>query len=119
MTIRHMSPRLLTSVATIALAAVASPVLAQAVPGTTEDAVPSDDSTEASSDNVIVVTGSMLRRDNVETALPVTVITSESLELAGITNTQDAVRAAAADGAGSIGVGFSSGFSAGGSPFAA
>ena len=114
MTNRTISPRLLTSAATIALAAIASPGLAQTTPDTTENTVLADDTTEAGG-NEIVVTGSMLRRDNVETALPITVITSESLELAGITNTQDAVRAAAADGAGSIGVGFTSGYSAGGS----
>jgi iron complex outermembrane receptor protein len=108
---RSMNPRLLASAATIALASIASPVLAQAAPTTVEDTGVTDDTVN----EPIVVTGSLLRRDHAETALPITVITSETLDLAGITNTADAVRQAAADGAGSIGVGFTSGFSAGGS----
>jgi iron complex outermembrane receptor protein len=106
---RFFISRLLTSAATITLAAIGTPALAQADPPTADETTSADNADEP----VIVVTGSMLRR--VETALPVTLITDESLELAGITNTADAVRQAAADGAGSIGVGFTSGFSAGGS----
>ncbi|GGD87695.1 TonB-dependent receptor [Tsuneonella deserti] len=108
MTNQTLAPRLLTGAAMIALAAVASPVLAQ------DSNVP-DATTQTAEEPEIVVTGTLLRRGNVETALPVTVITDESLQRAGITNTADAVRQAAADGAGSIGIGFTSGFSAGGS----
>ncbi|WP_363753973.1 TonB-dependent receptor domain-containing protein [Sphingobium sp. LSP13-1-1.1] len=42
-------------------------------------------------------------------------ITAETLKRAGVTNMADAIRQASADGAGSIGIGFTSGFSAGGS----
>jgi iron complex outermembrane receptor protein len=63
----------------------------------------------------IVVTGTMFRRTNTETPSPVTVLTSESLIKAGITTAADAIRSISADGAGSIGSGFQSGFSAGGS----
>ncbi|AEG50143.1 TonB-dependent receptor [Sphingobium chlorophenolicum L-1] len=63
----------------------------------------------------IVVTGSLLSRANAETPSPVSVITSETLTRAGVTNMADAIRQASADGAGSIGIGFTSGFSAGGS----
>jgi iron complex outermembrane receptor protein len=63
----------------------------------------------------IVVTGSLFRRTDTETPSPVTVLTSENLQRAGISNASDAIRSISADGAGSIGTGFQSGFSAGGS----
>jgi iron complex outermembrane receptor protein len=63
----------------------------------------------------IVVTGSLLRRTNTETPSPVTVLTSDNLAKAGITTVSDAIRSISADSAGSIGTGFQSGFSAGGS----
>ena len=63
----------------------------------------------------IVVTGSLFRRTDTETPSPVTVLTSETLERAGIATASDAIRSISADGAGSIGTGFQSGFSAGGS----
>jgi outer membrane receptor protein involved in Fe transport len=43
------------------------------------------------------------------------VLTSENLQRAGISTATDAIRSISADGAGSIGTGFQSGFSAGGS----
>ncbi|NOW44424.1 iron complex outermembrane receptor protein [Novosphingobium sp. SG751A] len=69
----------------------------------------------ASEPETIVVTGTLFRRTNTETPSPVTVLTSESLIKAGITTASDAIRSISADGAGSIGSGFQSGFSAGGS----
>jgi iron complex outermembrane receptor protein len=63
----------------------------------------------------IVVTGSLFRRTDTETPSPVTVLTSENLQRAGMTTATDAIRSVSADGAGSIGTGFQSGFSAGGS----
>ena len=63
----------------------------------------------------IIVTGSLFRRTDTETPSPVTVLTSENLQRAGITTASDAIRTISADGAGSIGTGFQSGFSAGGS----
>ncbi|MGU3391160.1 TonB-dependent receptor plug domain-containing protein [Sphingomonas sp. M1A8_2b] len=62
----------------------------------------------------IVVTGSRFRRTDTETPSPVTVLTTETLTKAGITNINDAVRSISADGAGSISTGFQNGFSAGG-----
>ncbi|SFJ62509.1 iron complex outermembrane recepter protein [Caulobacter sp. UNC279MFTsu5.1] len=63
----------------------------------------------------IVVTGSLFRRTDTETPSPVTVMTSQNLQRAGMTTATDAIRSVSADGAGSIGTGFQSGFSAGGS----
>lgn len=63
----------------------------------------------------VVVTGSLLRRTNTETPSPVTVLTSDTLAKAGITTASDAIRSVSADSAGSIGTGFQTGFSAGGS----
>lgn len=78
-----------------------------------QDTAPAED-TAADAEQTIVVTGSLLRRTNTETALPITVITDEALTRAGTTNVADAIRQASADGAGSISAGFTSGFSAGG-----
>jgi iron complex outermembrane receptor protein len=94
-----------TTFLTLAAGLLASPAFAQS----SAPAEAADDAEE------IVVTGSLIRGVDANTALPVTVINSESLDRAGITNTADAIRQAAADGAGSIGIGFTSGFSAGGS----
>ena len=63
----------------------------------------------------VVVTGSLLRRTSTETPSPVTILTSDTLAKAGITTAADAIRSISADSAGSIGTGFQTGFSAGGS----
>jgi iron complex outermembrane receptor protein len=63
----------------------------------------------------VVVTGSLFRRTNTETPSPVTVLTSDGLAKAGITTATEAIRSISADSAGSIGTGFQTGFSAGGS----
>jgi len=69
----------------------------------------------ADDDSTIIVTGSLLRRTDAETPSPVTVLTADSLDKAGISNISDAIRSISADSAGSIGTGFQTGFSAGGS----
>jgi len=63
----------------------------------------------------VVVTGSLLRRADTETPSPVTILTADTLAKAGITTASEAIRSISADSAGSIGTGFQSGFSAGGS----
>ena len=93
------------------LVALASPSYAQAVaapaaPVAATDAAPSDE---------VVVTGTIFRRTNTETPSPVTVLTADNLVKAGIVTASDAIRSVSADSAGSIGIGFQSGFSAGGS----
>lgn len=72
-------------------------------------------SVEVASDTAetIVVTGSLLRRRNTETPSPVTVLTQERLENAGITTIADAVRSISADSSGSIPTSFTNGFAAG------
>ena len=93
------------------LVALASPSYAQAVaapaaPVAATDETPSDE---------VVVTGTIFRRTNTETPSPVTVLTADNLVKAGIVTASDAIRSVSADSAGSIGIGFQSGFSAGGS----
>ncbi len=91
----------------------AAPALAQdAAASATDTTVAQDDSQSSQGD--IVVTGSVFKTSDTHTALPVTVVTAETIERAGITNITDAIRSVSADGAGSIGNGFTSGFSAGG-----
>ena len=90
--------------------AIATPATAQNAPSApAPSAQPAEDAVKE-----IVVTGSILRRTDTETPSPVTVLTNESLNRAGITNINDAIRSVSADGAGSIATGFMNGFSAGG-----
>ncbi|MFD1786507.1 TonB-dependent receptor [Sphingomonas floccifaciens] len=109
--------RMLASTLLLSAAAVAQPALAQTAPAPqdTTATVPQTADTTADEPQDVVVTGTLFRGADTLTALPVTVVTAENLTRAGITNTADAIRQAAADGAGSIGIGFTSGFSAGGS----
>ncbi|VVT19136.1 TonB-dependent receptor [Sphingomonas sp. EC-HK361] len=86
----------------------------QTVPSTTA-ATTADAQADTGADKDIVVTGSLFRRTDTETPSPVTVLTSDTLSKAGITTASDAIRSISADSAGSIGTGFQTGFSAGGS----
>ena len=93
------------------LVSLAAPTYAQtaAAPAAPAAEAPADTNDE------VVVTGTIFRRTNAETPSPVTVLTSDSLVKAGIVTASDAIRSVSADSAGSIGIGFQSGFSAGGS----
>lgn len=97
----------------LALGLIASPALAQSdpqdPPATQSDATNEDNGEE------LVVTGSLFSRTDTETPSPVTVLTEDNLAKAGITTAADAIRSISADSAGSIGTGFQTGFSAGGS----
>ena len=107
--------RLLATAAPLGLMLATSPAMAQdkpADPAPLAAGQPAD-ATQSSED--IVVTGTLFTNKLTTSASPVTVLTSENLARAGITNVSDAIRSISADGAGSIGNGFSSGFSAGGS----
>jgi iron complex outermembrane receptor protein len=95
--------------ALVGIGLCAVPAVAQTAPQASSSAE-SPEPTET-----IIVTGSLLRRADTSTPSPVTVIGAETLQRAGVTNMADAIRQASADGAGSIGIGFTSGFSAGGS----
>jgi iron complex outermembrane receptor protein len=96
--------------------ALASPSYAQtAAAPAAQGPVAAADTAAATGGDEIVVTGTIFRRTNTETPSPVTVLTSESLQKAGIVTASDAIRSVSADSAGSIGIGFQSGFSAGGS----
>jgi iron complex outermembrane receptor protein len=106
--IKSVRERLLASTM-ICGAALATLVASQASAQTTPAAPAADEVEE------IVVTGSLFRRTDTETPSPVTVLTAETLQRAGISTASDAIRSISADGAGSIGTGFQSGFSAGGS----
>ncbi len=93
----------------LALGMIATPAYAQTA------TTPQDKPAATDEGDSIVVTGSLLRRTDTETPSPVTVLTSDSLAKAGITTMSDAIRSISADSAGSIGTGFQTGFSAGGS----
>ncbi len=93
----------------------------QAEPAPTDqapaDQAPADPVAEEGGDT-IVVTGSLFRRTDTETASPVTVLSAENLTNAGVTNISDAIRSIAADNSGSIPTAFTSGFGAGSSAVA-
>lgn len=63
----------------------------------------------------VVVTGSMLTRSNVETPSPVTILTSQSIQASGLTQTSDVIRSLTADNSGSIPTAFGAGFASGSS----
>lgn len=127
-TTRSELARLRLSAAPLAfvIALVASPAIAQSgstpqTPGQVElnkqatDPTTTQGTSDQGAEGDVVITGSLLRRTNTETPSPVTVLTADSLAKAGITTASDAIRSISADSAGSIGTGFQTGFSAGGS----
>ena len=63
----------------------------------------------------IVVTGSLLRRTDVETPSPVTIFTAEEIKQTGLTTVTDVVRTLSADNSGTIPTAFGIGFAAGAS----
>ena len=65
--------------------------------GTNAAAVPVENANAGSTNQEIVITGTIFRRTNTETPSPVTVLSSESLARRGITNVSDAVRSVSAD----------------------
>lgn len=101
---------LLATAAPFALILAAAPAFGQDAPATV--ATPAATPVDTSDD--IVVTGSLFKHAETASASPVTVLTADNLQKAGITNITDAVRSISADSAGSIGNGFQGGFSAGG-----
>ncbi|WP_116091525.1 TonB-dependent receptor domain-containing protein [Sphingomonas crusticola] len=107
----------------IALASPASAQVSGATPAPTPPAATNNgpntpagvDVAAATDSEEVVVTGSLFRRTNTETPSPVTVLTADTLAKAGLTTASEAIRSISADSGGSIGIGFQSGFSAGGS----
>ena len=63
--------------------------------------------------NVIVVTGSMLRRTDVETESPLTIFSAEAIQQTGLTTVSDVVRTISADNSGTLPTAFGIGFAAG------
>jgi iron complex outermembrane receptor protein len=102
------------SVASLSLAG-ASGARAQTVGAAAVAAPPPQSSTSVQE---LVVTGSLIRRTDVETPSPVTVLTADTMAKQGLTNTSDALRSIAADNSGTIPNAFSDGFAAGSSGIA-
>jgi iron complex outermembrane receptor protein len=88
----------------ILLAAHAAPVAAQTPAG----AQPSSPKLEE-----VVVTGSLVRREDIITPSPVTVISAQDIENSGLTTVADVVRSISADNSGTIPTAFGLGFAAG------
>jgi iron complex outermembrane receptor protein len=97
--------------ALISSTALVAPALALMLGATSAAAAPASDSTEVKE---VVVTGTLFRT-KVETASPVTQLSQEKLQKAGITTITDAVRSVSADNSGSIPTAFGQGFAVGSS----
>src|SRR3546814_17142807 len=91
----------------LGIALISAPAFAQDAPADDEDVTSVND---ASVDDTIVVTGSILRRTNTEAPSPVTVLSSETLQERGINTVADAVQRLSANGAGTITQGWNTGF---------
>jgi iron complex outermembrane receptor protein len=63
----------------------------------------------------IIVTGSLLRRTDIETESPVTVFSAEQIQQTGLTTVADVIRTVSADNSGTIPTAFGLGFAAGSS----
>ena len=129
MTVRPIFSKTLlnASVAALAIGMFATAAAAQDTPAVTNgppaasSTVPADPAptaaapaSAAAEPDTIVVTGTLFRRTNTETPSPVTVLTADTLQKAGITTASQAIRSVSADSAGSISTGFQNGFSGGG-----
>jgi iron complex outermembrane recepter protein len=88
----------------LAGAMVASPAMAQS---NSVPAAQSNDDQPAGQE--IVVTGSLFRRTNTETASPVTVLSAETLQQRGLNTVAEAVQRVSANGAGTITQGWNTG----------
>jgi len=109
MNISQLRKRLLeagVAVPAIALlgAGFAAPAYAQDTPSPVSVEEDEDD------ENVIVVTGSLFRRTNTETASPVTTLSAETLEERGINTAAEAVQRIPSNNAGTIQQGWNTGF---------
>lgn len=77
---------------------------------TEEEVTPVANANEGSTQEEIVVTGSLIRRTNTETPSPVTVMSSEALDQRGINTVAEAVQRTPANNAGAITQGWNTGF---------
>ena len=99
-----------TVLASFSLAAAMSSRAATAPSG---DAEKSD--TAGATVQELIVTGSLIRRTDIETPSPVTVLGADQLARQGIVNIADAVRSISADNSGTVPTAFSNGFASGAS----
>src|SRR5580658_10627065 len=107
---RVRSPLLAALAGTAAAAAVlfAAPVSAQEQQG----------SSPSSQVQEVVVTGSLIKRTDIETPSPVQVISDEDLKNSGFNNVSDVLRNLSANGQGALNQGFGQAFASGGSGIA-
>jgi len=106
---RLMASSMITGLALAALWTAPATAAPAAAPAATPAA-----STDATVGE-LVVTGTLFRRTNTETASPVTVISAQKIDAAGITTIADAVRSLSSDNSGTIPTAFGIGFAAGSS----
>ena len=101
---------------TAASSAVQAPT-SKATPAATQSGAPlvGGPTSQPTAVQEVVVTGSLFKRSNVETAEPVTVLSADQISKEGITNIGDAIRSVSADNSGTIPNAFSNGFAAGAS----
>ena len=86
---------------------------AQAAPAAPQSPLPATPNAQPTQVQEVVVTGSLTRRANTETASPVTILSADAISKEGITNISDAIRSISSDNSGTIPNAFSNGFAAG------
>jgi len=109
--LKSMPLAIASVIATGALAMVISPAMAQTTSAATNEA----SSTAAQTPQRVVVTGSLISRTDTETATPVQVITAADIQKSGKTSVAEILSDLAANGAGTLGTGFSGAFANGAS----
>jgi iron complex outermembrane receptor protein len=97
----------------LALALLATPAFAQAQTAAPPPAPAPTDQTADAVPPDVVVTGTLFRTTR-DTVSPITTLSTENLDKAGITNIADAVRSISADNSGSVPSAFANGFGSGG-----
>jgi len=102
--------KLLASTLIVNAAIIASPALAQGEEEQGVDCATDSTNPACAGENVIVVTGSILSRENAITASPITILSEQTLAERGLNTAAEAVQRLSANGAGTIANGWNTGF---------
>ncbi|WP_239700945.1 TonB-dependent receptor domain-containing protein [Massilia sp. 9096] len=95
--------------------AIAGGALLASVPALAQSTAPEGATSSQAAPQRVVVTGSLISRTDTETAAPVQVLTAQDLQRSGKTSVAELLSDLAANGAGTLGTGFSGAFANGAS----
>ncbi|MCB2048123.1 MAG: TonB-dependent receptor [Novosphingobium sp.] len=91
------------------LASVASACVVTVTPAFAQDTSAPQKAEENNDEGIIIVTGSILRRTDIETPAPVSILSTEALESRGINTIAEGIQRLAANGSGTISEGWNNG----------